>query len=167
MSWSHGGGCDALPGRLSQVHTNYVKTGWSCRWILGCSAQTEDTTHDNPVLSSPLYRTPSKVGSTRIEYWGGDPYPDFVAEGTGDQHAINAAICAVKKATYDGVDCVGGDDAATGTVNSIPCGFLWEPLASFVRSSFTARSRDQGRRLELRNRSAASGGRIGIGTTKQ
>ena len=51
-----------------------------------------------------------------IEYWEGDAYPDFVAEGTGDQHAINGAICAVKKATYDGTDCVGGDDTATGTV---------------------------------------------------
>lgn len=51
-----------------------------------------------------------------IEYWEGDAYPDFVAEGTGDQHAINAAICAVKKASYDGADCVDGDDAATGTV---------------------------------------------------
>ena len=51
-----------------------------------------------------------------IEYWDGDGYPEFVAEGTGDQHAINGAICAVKKATYDGTDCVGGDDTATGTV---------------------------------------------------
>lgn len=52
-----------------------------------------------------------------IEYWEGDAYPDFVAEGTGDQAAINAAICAVKKAPYDGVGCVvGGDDTATGTV---------------------------------------------------
>lgn len=51
-----------------------------------------------------------------IEYWEGDDYPDFVAKGTGDQVAINSAICAVKKADYDGVDCVGGDDTATGTV---------------------------------------------------
>eukprot|EP00903_Cladosiphon_okamuranus_P020463 g18782.t1 len=56
------------------------------------------------------------VGSTMIEYWEGDAYPNFVAEGTGDQHAINAAICAVKKADYDGADCVGGDNTATGTV---------------------------------------------------
>eukprot|EP00752_Nemacystus_decipiens_P014961 g13320.t1 len=56
------------------------------------------------------------VGSTMIEYWEGDAYPDFVAEGTGDQHAINAAICAVKKAGYNGAECVGGDGTATGTV---------------------------------------------------
>ncbi|CAM9126140.1 unnamed protein product [Scytosiphon promiscuus] len=56
------------------------------------------------------------VGSTLIEYWSGNAYPDFVGTGTGDQAAINGAICAVKKASYDGVDCVGGDDAATGTV---------------------------------------------------
>lgn len=30
------------------------------------------------------------------------------------------AICAVKKAAFDGVDCVGGDDTATGTVRSSP-----------------------------------------------
>eukprot|EP00903_Cladosiphon_okamuranus_P018639 g17154.t1 len=56
------------------------------------------------------------VGSTLIESWGSQRYADFVSEGTGDQKAINAAICAVKKADYDGVDCVGGDDAATGEV---------------------------------------------------
>ncbi|CAM9195943.1 unnamed protein product, partial [Hapterophycus canaliculatus] len=64
---------------------------------------------DNP--TDTLY-----VGSTLIDYWRGDAYPDFVATGTGDQYAINGAICAVKKASYDGVDCVGGDDTATGTV---------------------------------------------------
>ncbi|CAM9225071.1 unnamed protein product [Ectocarpus fasciculatus] len=58
------------------------------------------------------------VGSTFIEYWSGDGgYPDFVGEGTGDQNAINGAICAVKKGTLDGVDCVGMDDSATGTVD--------------------------------------------------
>ena len=62
-----------------------------------------------------------KVGSAMIEDWSGDAYPDFVAEGTGDQHTINAAICAVKKATYDGADCVGGDDSATGTVRLFSC----------------------------------------------
>ena len=45
-----------------------------------------------------------------------------MAEGTSDQHVLNAAICAVKKATYDGVDCVGGDDAATGTVSMLLAG---------------------------------------------
>lgn len=39
-----------------------------------------------------------------------------MAEGSGDQKAIIGAICAVEKAAFDGVDCVGGDDAATGTV---------------------------------------------------
>lgn len=57
------------------------------------------------------------MASTRIEYWEGDPYPDFVGEGTSDQHAINAAICAAKKGSYDGSDCVGMDNAATGTVS--------------------------------------------------
>ena len=37
------------------------------------------------------------------------------------------AICAVKKASYDGVDCVGEDDTATGTVK------LWW---SFAKSIF-------------------------------
>lgn len=54
-----------------------------------------------------------------IDYWEGDAYPDFVAEGTGDQHAINAAICAVKKAGYNGIDCVGGDDTATGPTGTV------------------------------------------------
>lgn len=54
-----------------------------------------------------------------IEYWEGDAYPDFVAEGTGDQSAINAAICAVKKASYNGIDCVGGDDTATGPTGTV------------------------------------------------
>ncbi|CAM9160433.1 unnamed protein product [Ectocarpus sp. 4 AP-2014] len=57
------------------------------------------------------------VGSTFIEYWGGDGYPDFVGSGSGDQNAINGAICAVKKGTYDGVSCVDMDDTATGTVD--------------------------------------------------
>ncbi|CAN0074142.1 unnamed protein product [Ectocarpus fasciculatus] len=59
------------------------------------------------------------VASTLIEreWWSGDGYPDFVGVGTGDQNAINAAICAVKKGTYDGVDCVDMDDSATGTVD--------------------------------------------------
>ncbi|CAN0133967.1 unnamed protein product [Scytosiphon promiscuus] len=60
------------------------------------------------------------VGSTTTAYWSDfgrtNAYPAFVTTGTGDQTAINAAICAVKKASYDGQDCVGGDDTATGTV---------------------------------------------------
>ncbi|CAM9430682.1 unnamed protein product, partial [Ectocarpus sp. 13 AM-2016] len=56
------------------------------------------------------------VGSTFIEYWGGE-YPDFMGSGSGDQNAINGAICAVKKGTYDGVNCVDMDDTATGTVH--------------------------------------------------
>lgn len=54
-----------------------------------------------------------------IESWEGDDYPDFVTEGTADQHAINEAICAVKKASYDGVDCAGGDDTATGPTGTV------------------------------------------------
>ncbi|CAM9933566.1 unnamed protein product [Pylaiella littoralis] len=65
---------------------------------------------DNP--SDTFY-----VGTTRIQYWGGFAYPDFVGEGTGDQKAIMGAICAVKKASFDGVDCVGGVDTATGLVD--------------------------------------------------
>lgn len=63
-----------------------------------------------------------QVGSTFIERWTQltDRYPDFVAEGTGDQKTIMEAICAVKKASFDGVDCVGGDDTATGTVRGPP-----------------------------------------------
>ena len=59
------------------------------------------------------------MGSTRIPYWiSGTRYPDFVAEGTGDQKAIMGAICAVKRAEFDGVDCVGADPIATGTVRN-------------------------------------------------
>ncbi|CAM9647481.1 unnamed protein product [Ectocarpus fasciculatus] len=56
------------------------------------------------------------VGSTFIAKWYGHGYPDFVGEGTGDHNPINAAICAVKKGTFDGVDCFDMDDSATGTV---------------------------------------------------
>ncbi|CAM9670164.1 unnamed protein product [Ascophyllum nodosum] len=56
------------------------------------------------------------VGTTRMRYWYGSLYPDFVGEGTGDQEAIMGAICAVKKASFDGVDCVDEDAEATGTV---------------------------------------------------
>ena len=58
------------------------------------------------------------MGTTLIEDWTSERFPDFVSDGTGDQKAINAAICAVKKADYDGTDCVGGDEAATGTVRA-------------------------------------------------
>ncbi len=51
--------------------------------------------------------------------WPGDGPPDFVAPGTGDQHTINAAICTVKKGTYDGSDCIGMDETATGTVRLV------------------------------------------------
>lgn len=89
-----------------------------------------------------------QVGSTWLEDWNSQRYPDFVAEGTGDQKAIMGAICAVKKASFDGVDCVGGDDAATGTVRldyicfrlcgleNIVCGRVcpsWPPVWLMVR----------------------------------
>ena len=66
----------------------------------------------------------SKVASTYHDNWSSDRYPDFVTEGTGDQKAIMEAICKVKKASFDGVDCVGGDDAATGTVRPYAFAFL-------------------------------------------
>lgn len=66
----------------------------------------------------------TQVGSTLLEEWGSQRYPDFVAEGSGDQKAIMGAICAVKKASFDGVDCVGGDDAATGTVSEGFCSMI-------------------------------------------
>ena len=56
------------------------------------------------------------MGSPRIEEWYGRLYPDFVGEGRSDQEAIMGAICSVKKASFDGVDCVGEDPTATGTV---------------------------------------------------
>lgn len=43
-------------------------------------------------------------------------YPDFITEGSGDQRAIMEAICAVKKAAFDGLDCEGEVPTATGTV---------------------------------------------------
>ena len=57
-----------------------------------------------------------KVASTFIEAWEDALYPDFVAERSGDQATIMEAICAAKKASFDGVDCVREDAAATGTV---------------------------------------------------
>lgn len=67
------------------------------------------------------------MGSTRIEEWTGIRYPDFVGAGTGDQKAIQEAICSVKKASFDGVDCVGGDPTATGKVRDLltPIEDLW------------------------------------------
>ena len=62
-----------------------------------------------------------QVGSPRIEGWYGQLYPDFVGEGRSDQETIMGAICAVKKASFDGVDCVGGDAEATGTVKQTRC----------------------------------------------
>lgn len=59
------------------------------------------------------------MGSTYSTIWRGWTYPDFVAEGSGDQKAIMGAICGVKQGSFDGVDCVGGDDAATGTVRRV------------------------------------------------
>ena len=57
------------------------------------------------------------MGSARLEDWEYQRYPDFVATGTGDQRAIMGAICATKKTSFDGVDCVSeGDATATGTV---------------------------------------------------
>ena len=56
------------------------------------------------------------MGSAHIEEWYVAFYPDFVGKGTSDQEAIMGAICAVKKASFDGVDCVGEDPTATGTV---------------------------------------------------
>ncbi|CAM9345152.1 unnamed protein product [Pylaiella littoralis] len=74
------------------------------------------------------------VGSTRVEDWTGDTYPDFVTEGTGDQKAIMAAICAVKKASFDGCDCGdGGDAAATGTV-MVPMGDYFVDGNIFMKS---------------------------------
>ncbi|CAM9695160.1 unnamed protein product [Ectocarpus sp. 6 AP-2014] len=84
------------------------------------------TAIDNP--SNTFY-----VGSTYVESWRSDRYPDFVAEGTGDQKAIMGAICAVKKASFDGVDCVGGDDAATGEV-SMPMGEWFVDGNIFMKS---------------------------------
>lgn len=57
------------------------------------------------------------MGSTFIERWETDRYPDFVAVGSSDQKTIMEAICFVKGDTLEGVDCVGGDESATGTVS--------------------------------------------------
>ncbi|CAN0365496.1 unnamed protein product, partial [Ectocarpus fasciculatus] len=89
---------------------------------------------DNP--SDTFY-----VGSTYVESWQSSfRYPDFVAEGTGDQKAIMGAICAVKKASFDGVDCVGGDDAATGEVN-MPMGEWFVDGNIFMKSGVSLNAR--------------------------
>lgn len=60
-----------------------------------------------------------QVGSTATDNWALiDQYPDFIAEGSSDQKTIMEAICTVKKATFDGVNCVGGDPDASGEVSS-------------------------------------------------
>lgn len=65
------------------------------------------------------------MGSTRLEDWEYDRYPEFVGEGTGDQRAFMGAICAVKKTSFDGVDCVDdGDETATGKVRGTRCPLL-------------------------------------------
>eukprot|EP00752_Nemacystus_decipiens_P014960 g13319.t1 len=56
------------------------------------------------------------VASTLILEWPGIGLPDFIGEGSGDQVAINGAICSTKKGSFDGTACVGMDEAATGTV---------------------------------------------------
>eukprot|EP00903_Cladosiphon_okamuranus_P018636 g17153.t1 len=67
------------------------------------------TQMDNP--TSTFY-----VASTLIDEWPGVGYPDFVGKGSGDQVAINGAICAAKKGSFDGTTCVGIDETATGKV---------------------------------------------------
>lgn len=75
----------------------------------------------HPSSSEPLspHAELVQVGSTALESWSNNRYPDFVAEGSADQSAIMEAICAVKKATFDGVDCEDGDPTATGTVRDV------------------------------------------------
>eukprot|EP00752_Nemacystus_decipiens_P013409 g11873.t1 len=85
------------------------------------------TTIDNP--TGVLH-----VGSTRVEDWDYQRYPDFVALGTGDQRSIMEAICTVKKTSFDGVDCAGeGDETATGTV-SMPAGDWFVDGNIFMKS---------------------------------
>ena len=60
-----------------------------------------------------------QVASTLIdaEQWRGIGLPDFIGEGSGDQVAINGAMCAAKRGSFDGTGCVGIDEAVTGTVS--------------------------------------------------
>lgn len=57
------------------------------------------------------------MASTLINEWPGIGLPDFIGEGSGDQVAINGAVCAAKKGSFDGTGCVGMDEAVTGTVS--------------------------------------------------
>ncbi|CAM9160508.1 unnamed protein product [Ectocarpus sp. 4 AP-2014] len=96
---------------LTEINVVVQGTGSGAPGFAMLDFRVMGTAIDNP--TNTVY-----VGSTFIERWTRltDRYPDFVAEGTGDQKTIMEAICTVKKASFDGVDCVGGDDAATGTV---------------------------------------------------
>ncbi|CAM9369501.1 unnamed protein product, partial [Sphacelaria rigidula] len=90
---------------------------------------------DARIIGAPI-ENPSDVyyvGSTFITRWYSDRYPDFVAEGKSDQKAIMSAICAVKKASFDGVDCVGEDPDATGTVR-LPLGDFLVDYNIFMKS---------------------------------
>lgn len=75
------------------------------------------------LFSSDTWSLLVQIGSAAIQFWeDSDRYSDVVTEGTGDQKAIMEAICMIKKASFDGVDCVGGDPDATGTVRVLPSG---------------------------------------------
>ncbi|CAM9648998.1 unnamed protein product [Ascophyllum nodosum] len=80
------------------------------------------------------------VVSTFIEPWDNALYPDFVAERSGDQAAIMEAICAAKKASFDGVDCVGEDTAATGTV-TLPLGDFLVDGNIYIKSGVSLEGR--------------------------
>lgn len=112
---------------------------WNKNYVDSC-----DTT--SRIFGHPCNNRPNQVGSTFIESWEGDLYPDFVTEGSGDQKAIMAAICAVKKAPFDGEDCVGEDATATGTVR--PKSHTHKAFSTFCESSF--------RRVWLRPGSSAT-----------
>lgn len=57
------------------------------------------------------------------------------------------AICGIKQASFDGVDCVGEDDAATGTVRHV-----WTEHLSCKRYSRTSAYLPLGR-IVVKNRS--------------
>lgn len=59
-----------------------------------------------------------QIGSTASVHWHRYQYPDFVMGGSSDQKVIMEAICKVKKATFDGMNCIDGDPDATGKVRS-------------------------------------------------
>lgn len=86
-------------------------------YIVGCGIYTlSPTGHSLCIFLRNHMSKRAQVGSTQIEDWNTDQYPEFVTEGTGDQKGIMAAICKIKKATFNGVDCVGENATATGTV---------------------------------------------------